>query len=172
MIDESIIDFLEKKHGDLDFKCLVSIMKESGIPFYNKRLREAIGLTSFTCIYVDLDKLTHKYNYDMLIYFVFLHEMCHFKRISKYGVKHFVTMLSDEDFNSFAEHLLYEEVLADRYASLMFKILNGTQYPKYLTQNLDDKNNRADYKSKSRELFGHVKNDENNYNKVIESFLV
>jgi len=168
MIDESIIADIETK-GD-NFKPLFLLMQNSGIIFKNRRLVGALGLATFDCIYLNMDALKHKPS--DLYFFVILHEMAHHKRISKLGKEYFLKLFSDNDFDVFSNGVINEEIIADRYGCYVYKCLTNKNFPIYLTQQLDRKYKQDQYKDQIKGLFGLVKNSENNYIKLMESFLI
>ncbi len=169
MVDEVIKVALKEKHGDLNFNDLLHYMENSGIIFNARRLRGPMGIATYFCIYLDMDKID-KYH-DMMLFFIILHEIGHYKRITKMGKEHVIKMLSLEDFEDFCTHVIGEEIIADRYGSYMFYLFNKNIFPREATQQLDNKYKRSQYKHTTKHLFGKIQNNEENYKKVLKSFL-
>jgi len=172
VIDESIKTALLEKHGKLDFNALLAFMENTGINYQNRRMRGPMGLATYYTIYVDLEYI-NQYP-DNLLYFIILHEIAHYKRIERMGGKEgVIKMLSIEDFDVFCEHVIGEEIFADRYACFVYQILTKTMFPRGATQNLHIKGIQDRYKEKSAiHLFGVVKNNEDVYHQLLESFLI
>lgn len=75
--------------------------------------------------------------------FVVLHELAHYKRYQKIGAQEMAEFILDGTFNEAFAKILHEERLADRYAKMVFRKLNGFDFPDELTQELHDENNVA-----------------------------
>ena len=153
----------------MNFKGLLSFMEDTGIIFINKEMKWPCGLTTFYCIYLDMKRLSN-YN-DVWTFFVILHEISHYKRITKLGKNHVLEMLSLEDFDGFCDFIIGEEIICDRYACLLHKHFNGYTFPRSATQQLDLEMYKVAYKTKAKQLFGVIKNDEENYKKLMAEFL-
>jgi hypothetical protein len=94
------------------------------------------GFAMFDKIVVDADKF---YDLpDVVQVFFLLHELCHSLRFDKLGFDHYLTLLANENFDEFANTVINEELIADRYASIMFYRLTGLTYSPYLTQRLTE----------------------------------
>lgn len=169
MIDESIRTVLNEKHGDLNFKGLLAHMEASGIDFKASGLIGPIGLATFYCVYIDMEKINAYH--DKMLFFVILHEMGHFKRITKVGKDTIIGMLSLENFEEFFAHVIGEEIAADRYACYCYNLLNREVFPRHHTQQLDKPSNQSKYRFNARMLFGKIQNNEENYKRLLESFL-
>jgi hypothetical protein len=170
MIDQKIIEFLKQKHGKYDFNKLIEFIQCTGFVYKARKINGApIAIATINGIYVDVDKVDY-YN-DKLVYFIILHETCHMKRITKFGGDWMLHNLSLEDFEDFTKHIFIEEILADRYACLMFYNFNKVIYPWYQTQQLDQKHKQEDYAPMARLYFGEIQNDINKYNELIVKFI-
>lgn len=77
--------------------------------------------------------------------FCLLHELCHSLRFDKLGIEFYLSTLANENFDEFAEVVIKEEILADRYASIMFNKLTGLAYDWYDTQRLTNAFYRDQY---------------------------
>jgi hypothetical protein len=170
MVDETIKIALKEKHGKLNFNSLLDFMEASGIEFKDRKLRGPMGIATYFCIYLDLHKID-AYN-DKMLFFVILHEIAHYKRIARVGKEHIIKMLSLEDFEEFCTHVITEEIIADRYGCYVFYLLNKNIFPREATQRLDEKYRQVQYKHTAKHLFGQIQNNEENYKRVLESFLV
>jgi len=169
MIDESIKIVLEER-GDLDFKPLYTLMEESGLEFKNQRLRQVLGVATYSGIFLDMEKFR---NYtDDSKFFVILHEIAHGKRIKKFGKKWVIGRLSLEDFDEFVAGIIHEEILADRYASYVLFKLTGYSFPRQMTQQLHFPEKQEDYKRLIRPLFGMVKYSEEKYDQLFKQYLI
>ena len=172
MITDNIKNHLlerdEKSH--LDFKGLVSFLEDSDFSFVDAELHQARGMATIDNIYLDLTKL--EYDDDQLVFFIILHEYCHGIRMKRIGKKTMISFLSEEDFDVMFEHVVGEEVLADRYGSFMYYQFNKEEYPRYRTQRLTETVHRVNYKDRVRPLHGMIKNSEENYNRLMESFII
>lgn len=170
MIDESIKTLLNQKHGELNFKGLLTFMEDSGIEFRARKLSWPLGIAAFYCIYLDLTRLS-KYH-DKLTYFVILHEIAHYKRINKFGKEHYIKMLSIGDFDVFCGFIITEEIVADRYGCKLYYHLNKYSFPRGATQELHLVKNQDSYRRTAKQLFGVIQNSEEKYIELIESFLI
>lgn len=170
-MDEKIIESLEKKIKDLNkSKSLLTFMKEVGVSFKDASIINAYGIATFDSIFLDIEKLTNDVP-ERLFYFIILHEIAHYKRIKKMGREAVIKNLSSDDMDILHKHLLYEEIFADRYASLLYYRLTGELYPKTLTQQLDNPFRQEEYRIVSKTIFGRIQNDENKYNELLNSFI-
>ena len=172
MIDESIKKALLEKHGKLNFKALLDFMESTGINYQNRKMRGPLGLATYHTVYINLDAIN--IYPDNLLYFIILHEIGHYKRIERMGGKDgVIKMLSIEDLDAFCEHIIGEEIFADRYACFLYQILTKAKFPREATQNLHIKYVQERYKERSAILlFGKVKNNEEIYHQLIDSFLI
>lgn len=171
MIDESIIKILNNKESKLDWKGLLDYMESTGIDYQNKKLRGPWGIATFYCIFLDMDMIC-RYD-DKLLYFIILHETSHYKRIIKKGGKDgVIKTLSEEDFDVFFNSVVEEEIVADRYASLLYYQFNKISWPREATQQLNLGYKQENYVPIAKLLYGVVKNKEENYIELLESFIV
>lgn len=169
-IDNEIIKLLENKPKQLDFKALIKFMIESDIQFKNENLISSVGIATLDNILIDINKIT-RYS-DSLIYFIILHEIGHYKRITKLGREQIISNLSIMDFDNFTNSIVTEEMIADRYASFVFLKLNGLPFPRIQTQSLELEVNKMKYRLKTARYFGVIKNSEENYYKLINQFVL
>lgn len=169
MIDESIKTILSLKESDLDFKKLLSFMEDSNITFYDRKLKGPWGIATYYAIFLDIARLD--LFADKMLYYVILHEMSHFKSISRVGKEGIIKILSNDNFDEFFEHIIIEETTADRYACALFYKFNKQIFPIEGTQQLNIKSNKEKYRGPAKLLFGTVNNSDENYRKLLESFI-
>lgn len=169
MIDESIREGLLAKHGEVNFKAIIAFMDSTGIEFRDRKLTWPLGVATFYCLYLDLEHL-NKYD-DKIIAFVILHEIAHYKRIARVGKDKTIEILSTEDFDEFCKYVINEEIIADRYSCLLYQKFNGFSFPRKATQQLEIPERQIKYREIAKQLFGVIKNSEETYIKLLESFL-
>lgn len=167
MIDESIVNTLNKK-GE-PFQKLLQFMKETNIPFKDRKLNGALGLTVIDCVYLNLEQLNRVPN--SLYCFVILHEIAHYKRIAKLGKDDLIKNLSSDNFDVFCNYIINEEIIADRYGCYTYKCITDKIYPQHETQQLNRDYKKEQYKLMIKNWFGVVQNKEENYIKLMESVL-
>lgn len=170
MIDHTIVQLLKENNGDIGFDCLINFMNDNNIEVKNHRLKDIIGIATYDCVYLDMDKVM-RYNTRM-VWYIILHEIAHFKRIAKMGKAWVVEMLSLEDFDGFVSAIIKEEMLADRYACFVYRLLLKETFPIEATQCLHMAHKKEDYKKSASRLYGFMNHDENNYEKLLNSFLI
>jgi hypothetical protein len=169
MIDEKIIEYLKNLNGEYDFIKLIEYMQASGFCYKQESLRGPIAIATLTGVLVDLDNCD-SYN-DKMVYFIFLHETAHMKRITKLGKEKILSNLSITDFQEFIDHIFVEEILADRFACRMFYKFNKEIYPWYQTQMLNEPSKQEKYKPMANLYFNKIDNNEENYNELIKQFI-
>ncbi len=168
MIDRNIGRIFNHKHGELNFDGLLVLMRDSGLYFEKRCLNNALGLATFDCIYLDLDVL-NLYK-DEFIYFVVLHEIAHGKRIRKMGKEGLIKNMIEPDLGIFSNHILSEEIFADRYACFNYRLLNKKPYlGKTQELYLDDKKNK--YLIKLKKTHEAIGQSEDKYNDLINSYI-
>jgi hypothetical protein len=144
-------------------------MRESGIVYKDRTLKGPLGVATIDCVFINLKRI--KDFHPAILFFIILHETAHHKRIQKMGKEKVINMLSNEDFDAFCEHVIYEERVADRYACMVYGKMNGFEFPKAATQRLDEPERQQMYRSTASVLFGKIKNSEEEYNKLLNSFV-
>ena len=131
--------------------------------------RNFIGVATLYGLYFDLVKLDEQP--DNLKCFIILHELAHCKRIEKLGKDKFINYLSETNFDLFCDKLINEEIIADRYASLLYFKLTKKKYPEYMTQFLHIKFKRYIHKVFLKFIFGLNDGTEETYNKFVKELL-
>lgn len=169
MIDKEIIKAISKRNGYYNFNDLLTLMEKSGISFIARKLAGPIAIATLDGVIVDISKFEKIP--DSVVFFIFIHEISHMKRINKYGKEWFLGQLSLSNYDKFLEELFKEEILADRYACRIFYRLNKFIYPWCNTQQLNLKHKQDAYEPLARSYYGKIKNDEATYRKLIQSFI-
>ena len=161
---------LERNEGsNLNFTKLVETLENSEYEFIGTTLRGVMGLATYNKAYFDMSGLDSVDS--QLIFFVILHEYCHVMAIDRMGKEGMITNLAEKDFDKFFNHIVGEEILADRFASLFYYHYNKRQYPRYRTQRLYDQDVKNAYADKILDIHGKV-NDEESYDKLMEYFII
>ena len=106
-----------------------------------------------------------------MIAFIILHEIGHYKRAIRMGKDGVLKVLSDDDFDRFSDHIVGEEIVADRYACFVYYKLYNDIFPRNATQQLDIEMHRMNYKRTTRPLFGVIQNSEKNYEKLLSEYI-
>jgi hypothetical protein len=167
-MDKSIREKLSESNDDFDLNPILDFMEKSGIEYRDRSLKGPIGIATFYCVFLDINVLKNKFS-NKIIAYVILHETGHFKRIKKMGKEHVINMMSNTDFKSFSDHIIEEEMIADRYACHIFKSLTNEYLSREITQQLNIKSNRDVYVNKTRGMFGKITN-EKTYKQYLEQF--
>jgi hypothetical protein len=154
----------------LNYKGLIKLLEKSDIEFVDVNINEAYAIATFKKVYIDMDVLMRED--DRFLFFIILHEYCHALRINKIGKKGMIDALSIDKFDDMADHVIYEELLADRYGRLKFHQLNKEVFPAYRTQRLFNETQRENYKSRIKPLHGIIQHSEEKYNELINRFLI
>lgn len=170
MVDEEIKQYLSDENDKLNFKGLLKVLENRDVIVKNKKLCGVAGMTTFDCIYIDLECLDYGYP-STVKFFVFLHELGHYKRIEKYGKEFFINKLSSDNPRELFEYLILEEDVANRYAKLLYRKINKESFPEHLFNQINSTNRKATYMEYAKELVGKVQNNEDNYNKLMESYI-
>lgn len=171
MITDNLKELLlERSEGsELNFTDLIEMLEVSEYEFIGCSLRGPMGLATHNKAYYNMLILPRMD--DEFIFFVILHEYCHVKSIDRMGKDKMVTNLSEEDFDVFVDHIVGEEILADRFSSLCFYNFNKREYPRYRTQRLEEEDSKYAYREVIREIHGQI-SDEESYDKTINSYIL
>jgi len=157
------------KFSNLEFGLLVKLLEESEYEFIGGVLNGPMGIATYRKAYFDLNRLD--LTDDQLTFFVILHEYCHVLKIERVGKQGMVNQLSNENFDEFLNHIITEEIIADRFASMMYYCYNKRKYPKYRTQRLEEQSQKDKYVHQVGDLFGQIK-DEETYDKILNLFIL
>ncbi len=169
MVDKTIRKALKKRNGEYKFNDLLTFMENTGITFIDRRLNGPLSITTLDAIIVDVSNFYIMH--DKVVFFIFIHEIAHMKRLKKYGKEWFLKQMSINDFDEFLTELFKEEVLADRYGCRIFYKLNGITYPWPLTQQLNLPEKQKAYAPMTKGYFGKINNNEETYRMLIQSFI-
>ena len=172
MVDEEIISFLTSldSESDLDFLKLINFIRESDIPVFSNELVSAFGIATFYGIHLDI-RILKTISHDT-IFFIILHEIGHYKRIIKKGKQYHLHCLSDNNIDNLYNHILIEEIIADKYGSLVFRLLNNITYPYEKTQRLRSVPNQFKFYPIAKQMHNQIQNDENKYIELINNFII
>lgn len=169
-MDIEVRDELLARNGRYDFNKLVDILARNGFKYEFKELNGPLAIATLDGIFINKSMLD-RFN-DKFVFFVLLHETAHMKRISKLGRAEVLKNLSLEDFNDFMSSIIYEEVLADRYACRLFYHINKQIYPWDETQQLNLIDRQKRYEEIAVKYFGYIENNETKYYEVINGFII
>jgi hypothetical protein len=152
---------------------LVLFMEKSDISYYMADLKGPLGLTTLDGVYIDLNEIMVRYTSESskILYFILLHETAHMKRIIKMGKHEVLKQLSNTDFDKLFDHIISEEIIADRYGSLLYYFLNKKIYPKHYTQQLDNIHIKEKYRNNAIVFLGQIQNDETSYYNFVNKFI-
>lgn len=170
----SVIAELKRLDGqsDLNFLGILEMIKDIQIPVNSVKLRGQYGLATIYGLYFDFEMLHEKPNNFEFIYYAFLHEIAHYKRINKIGSDYFIESLSTNSLNDYLNFLLNEELIADRWARLIFYKLNGKKLPVWITQQLEIEDNKKRFLLGSYKNFGIINNDKSNYDRLLNDYII
>lgn len=135
MTMEELIDELQVSTV-LDLKNFKEYILNCGIEFEVRYLKmDVAGLTTPDKIYLNEGHMG-VLPVTMSIFIIF-HEIAHYKSIHKMGIEEYHKRVTNKDFDGYADHVLHEEVLADKWATrAMFDVV-GFIWPVEQTQQLD-----------------------------------
>ena len=174
MLKEELKNALIKTIKKQNVDALISFMENNDTEYHMADLRGPLAMATFEGVFIDLKRIMDRAWMDdtRLIYFVILHETAHIKRMKKFGKTEILRNLSLEDFDTFFEHVIGEELIADRYGSYVYHKLNRENIPHYMTQELNLDINKEKYKQTARGFFGRIQNDEKKYKELFEQFII
>ena len=171
----NIINELKYLKGvsDLYFSNLLEMINDESIPIRNAKLKNAYAITTFDCIYYDFDAITsHEFYGDEFLYYVMLHEICHYKRIKKFGNEKFITGLTSNSLTEYFDFLINEEIISDRWASYIFYKLNGRLLRNHMTQNLHIEENKNKFMVSNVRSFNIISGDMKNYDELVNHHII
>lgn len=168
-MNESIKEKLRNYNDGFNLEPIIQYMENSGFEYVDKYLNGYLGIATIYCVYIDIDELKKRFN-NRFIAYVILHETAHAKRIKRMGVDNMLKMLSNDDFKSYSDHIIDEEIVADRYVCHIFKRLTGHHFNREATQQLNLKPNRDRYVETTKKMFGKITNEQT-YKQYLEQFV-
>jgi hypothetical protein len=171
-MDRRIADHILKWHyeSDLNFIKLLSFIDDNNIPVVDSKLISAVGMATYYKIHLDLDSLD--FQPPSLRYFIILHEIGHYKRLQKKGLEYHLHKLSSTNVNILYNHILNEEIIADKYGMFTFKRLTGVEYPYEMTQQLKDYENKVKFIDTAYSLIGKLNGTEDSYKIMIQQYII
>ena len=169
IMEISIKEKLRNYNDGFDLEPIIQYMENSGVNYVDKNLKGYLGIATIYCVYIDIDELKKRFN-NKFIGYVILHETAHAKRIERMGLDNVIKMLSNDNFKDYSDHIIGEEVIADRYVCHIFKRLTGYNFPREATQQLNLKPNRDKYVESTKKMFGKITNEET-YKQYLEQFI-
>lgn len=171
MITENLKTHLLERDNKslLEFGLLVKLLEDSEYEFIGGKLLGPMGMATYRKAYFDLGRLDE--TDDQLVFFVILHEYCHVLKIERLGKDGMINQLSTDNFDDFLNHIINEEIVADRFASIMYYSYNKKLYPRYRTQMLEQQYQKEKYVRQVEDLFGRIK-DEETYDNMIKLFVL
>lgn len=174
MLSEKLKNTLTEKLSDCNVEGLICFMESVDVEYHIADLRGPLAMATFEGVFIDINRIIDKswMNDSRLMYFIILHETAHIKRMKKLGKTEILKNLSLEVFNDFFEHVIGEELIADRYGCYLYQKLNKKEFPSYMTQQLDLEINKERYKQTARGFFGRIQNDEKKYKELFEQFII
>lgn len=132
-------------------KSFVEFVKTHDVPVEFRKLNGARGIADFDKVYVDPIKCE---TVEMLMY-VTLHEIGHSKRWARVGREQFMKNFTEQEFEDFFEFIINEEIIADRYAGLTYRVLTGESTK--LTQGLEEEWAKEQYRQPASAMHMMIK---------------
>lgn len=157
------------KNSHLKFSELVACLEYSDFSFIGGTLAGPMGVATHKKAFFDIEMFLD--TDDKMVFFVVLHEYCHVLKIERMGMDGMISMLGDDNFETFANHIINEEILADRFGKFMYYIFNNEVFPSYRTQQLDKQHYKDDYEYQIEYLFGKIK-DKETYDNMLNSIVL
>lgn len=174
MLNETLKNILLKNLTDCNIDGLINFMESIDVDYQMADLRGPLAMATFEGVFIDINKIIDRSSDgdSRLMYFVILHETAHIKRMKKLGKKEILRNLSLGVFDEFFNHVIGEEMIADRYACFIYNKLNKEAFPLHMTQELNLNNNKERYKQTAKGFFGRIQNDEKKYKELFEQFII
>jgi hypothetical protein len=165
-MDKKIKRFLKKmgKESSLNFKGLINLIKDNDIPIKESGISGPVGIAFHNKILVDILGLDYM-GYEMT-YFTILHEIGHYLRLQKQPKNRIINLYKSDDFKTFFDDVIYEELFADKFANLEYYRLNGCSI-NYYQFKFDSEYLIAQYGGKMKPLFNMV-NSKKDYQNLVK----
>lgn len=146
---KSFIKVLRKlSTNELDFRGIIDIIKRDNINIKLSHISHSIGgFTYFNQIHINEWFLSKE-----KLYFIILHEIAHYKRLSKYSLDELIIMHKNMFESKDFELILNEERIADKYASIIGSYLTNYDLSIY-KQRLYEEEDIEKYKSNIKFIF-------------------
>lgn len=157
--------------SNLNFKSLADFIESLDINVSFCELKYGLGFSAYKKCFLNIDAIIDSYS-EAHVFFIILHEIGHCKRIDMIGEDSLIEKFSNKDFDSFSDFIINEEIIADRYSSMLFYIFNGFTFPKYKTQDLENPDRQKTYKKRVvPQLYGKF-NSKEAYNNFLNELVV
>ena len=162
MISKRLRLILEKRilKSDLDFKTLINTLENSETYFMVSTLDGPLGIALSGSVILDINIVDNSLN-NAFIFFL----------IKKFGIEKFINLFKQDSFDEFFNHVIEEEILADRFASYHFSKLNNRKCPSDLPQGLEYSLCQINYKEMLKPIFDMV-NSEDDYYKLVSNIFI
>ena len=170
-MNRRIAEHILKWHyeSDLDFIKLLNFINENDYPIIDSRLINALGMATYYTIYLDIDYI--EFQPYRLRYFIILHEIAHYKRLHKKGLDYHLSKLSSKNVQDVYEHIILEELIADKYAMATYYALTNSYYPYEETQRINEYENKIKFMNTANGLIGVLENNEDSYKTMIKKHI-
>lgn len=128
----TVKDYLKEmsSNTDLNVDGLLDIIKNNRIPIKFHEFPQTIPAAALTLdkgIYLNSDVFGVKYSKSGQ-YHIILHEIGHYLRLKKLGKKNFESKIkSCTTHVDYYQHILFEEMFAEKFAALTYYKLNGSR---------------------------------------------
>lgn len=110
--------------NELDFSGIIDIIKRDNINIKLSRISQRIGgFTVYNQIHIN-----EWFDSKKMLFFVILHEIAHYKRLSKYSLDELIIMHKNLFEKKDFEIILTEERIADKYASIIGSYLTNYNF--------------------------------------------
>lgn len=165
-----IKELFDSLHSErYNFKGLYQFIIDNEIPieFVNFRVNAA-GMASYDKIYISNRFINIDYD---VLFMVISHEIGHFLSYRKFGIQYHLDRLSSSDWDLFYNHVIHEEILADKFSYLLYYKLNKHVYTGY-RQRLHLKERQIEYAVPTKAtLFRKYTNNIDDYQRAVESLI-
>jgi len=147
----------EVEGSELNFECLTKFIEDENIPVFNAALAQGInGLATKEAIYIDVLRTIRNLGIDKL-FFVIAHEIGHYKRNINLTQEEVLDNIVKNDYRAYVNYVMNEEIFADRYGRMVFRLLNGKNFPADRTQQLEKESYRHVYSKRLEGTYTYIK---------------
>ena len=174
MLSKKLKSVLTKNLSGCNVDGLICFMENNDVEYHIADLRGPLAMATFEGVFIDITRIVDRLdiNDGSLMYFIILHETGHMKRMKKLGKEEIIRNLSLGVFDDFFEHVIGEEIIADRYSCYVYQKLNKKEFPRYMTQELNLEHKKERYKQTAKGFFGRIQNDEKKYKELFNQFII
>lgn len=164
----------EVEGSELNFEGLLQLIDCENIPMFNAVLTQGInGMATKKGVYVNILEILHRQD-DEKLFFVISHEIGHYKRMSHYTNQELLDKIIKNDYIDYVNYVMDEEIFADRYGRLVFRLLNSEDFPKDRTQQLEKESHRHVYSKRLEGTYLYIKDNlktVEDYQNVFDNFV-